>query len=314
MQRLSTDRAQSIVRTVAPGHRLVSVTPARGSFTNDVRILECKTRSGKNVRLVVKFLVDQPVYASRSAVAEFRALRLARAHGVPAPEPIYLDETGSLLGVPGVVTRFVEGRQVADPRNPVEWAETLARLLLDIHEIRPSAGERRHLFDGNDLGLYFLSGDWPDEMGAHPLSSEIFDTVRELRSSLATVPAVLAHMDYWPGNVLWHESQVSAVLDWDFASYGDPALDVAYFRMNMYLRGIKSAADIFLKCYEEESGAVVQNLGFWELATAARPLPDPVLWIPASREMGDAGATDERASTDYYEFVAEARRRAYAGL
>ena len=46
---------------------------------------------------------------------------------------------------------------------------------------------------------------------------------------------------------------------------------------------------------------------------AARALPDPVLWIPESREMGDAGATDKRVDTDYYEFVAEAVRRAYAG-
>ena len=81
----------------------------------------------------------------------------------------------------------------------------------------------------------------------------------------------------------------------------------------MYLRGIKPVADIFLKRYEEESGAAVRNLGFWELACAARPLPNPAHWIPASREMGDAGSTDERADTHYYEFVAEARQRAYDG-
>ena len=65
---------------------------------------------------------------------------------------------------------------------------------------------------------------------------------------------------------------MSAVLDWDFASYGDPAIDVAYFRMNQYLRGTKSAADPFLKSYEEGSGESVRNLGFWELAAAARTL------------------------------------------
>ena len=81
----------------------------------------------------------------------------------------------------------------------------------------------------------------------------------------------------------------------------------------MYLRDIKSVADVFLRRCEEESGTAVQNLGFWELATTARAVPDPVLWIPQSREMGDAGATDERVDTDYYEFVAEAVRRAYAG-
>ena len=202
---------------------------------------------------------------------------------------------------------------MADPHDPIEWAETLALLLLRIHAITPDDEDRGHLYDGNDMGIYFLRGDEPQRMAAHPLAGDIFRAVRELCSSIARVPAVFLHMDYWPGNVLWHEGRVSAVVDWDFASYGDPALDVACFRMNMYLRGIKSAADVFLKRYEEESGTTIRNLGFSELACAARTLPDPVLWIPQSREMGDAGATDDRADTHYYEFVAEATRRAHAG-
>lgn len=46
----------------------------------------------------------------------------------------------------------------------------------------------------------------------------------------------------------------------------------------MHLRGIKEAADIFLRRYEAGAGAV-KNLPFWELAAAARPLPDPLAWL-----------------------------------
>ena len=35
--------------------------------------------------------------------------------------------------------------------------------------------------------------------------------------------------------------------------------------------------------------------------------------IPFSRQMGDLGATDDRADTDYYEFVEDAMRRAREG-
>ncbi len=108
MYDLTIERAQSIVQTVASGHQLVSLTEARGSFTNDVRILECRNLAGSRVRLVVKFLIDEPASAPQQAVAEFQALRLARAHGIPVPETIYLDNVGEVLGVPGVVTRFVE--------------------------------------------------------------------------------------------------------------------------------------------------------------------------------------------------------------
>ena len=63
--------------------------------------------------------------------------------------------------------------------------------------------------------------------------------MREVRSSTTHVPAVFLHMYYWSSNVMWHEGRLSSIVDWDFASSGDPVLDVACFRMNMYLRGIK---------------------------------------------------------------------------
>ncbi len=122
MHQLTRERAEAIVEVVAPDLQLVSITRASASFTNDVRFLDCRTSVGSQVRLVAKFLVDKPDYAARCARAQFHALGLARAHGVPAPEPLFLDETGEVMGVPGVVTRFIEGRLVASPRDPVKWA------------------------------------------------------------------------------------------------------------------------------------------------------------------------------------------------
>ena len=313
MANLSAEQVRSIVQAILPGHRLVSSTRASASFTNDSIIIECSTPAGSRVRLAVKLLVDDPSSAPRSAVASYHALVMLRAHGVPAPEPIYLDETGGVLGAPGIVTRFVEGKQWSDRRDPAAWAATLARLLLKIHDISPKPDDRKKLLDGDHESMYFLREDEPERKAGHPLSDVIYDTVRAYRSSVPPVTTSLIHMDYWDGNVLWADGRVTAILDWDFASYGDPALDVAYFRMNMYLRGIREAADPFLECYEAESGAAVKNLGFWELAAAAHPLPNPVVWIPASREMGDAAATDERADTDFVEFVHDAVRRTHAG-
>ena len=302
--------AQRVLDAVAPGSRLLSVTPAAAAFTNAVDVLDIVSPNGQRSRFVVKRLTDEP--DPERATADFHGLRIARRHGIPAPEPLLLDSTGEVLGMPGIVTRSVRGRQIANPEDPVEWAITLADLLLSIHDVSPNVDERQGIYDGNELGLYFLTGHWPEKMAGHPLSDTIYSAIRELRSGIRETPPVFLHMDYWPGNVLWLDGRVSAVLDWDAAAYGDPALDVGYFRMNMYLRGIKEAADVFLKHYEAARGSVV-TLGFWELACAARPLPDPAAWIPASREMGDLGATDDRAETDYYEFAVGALQRARDG-
>ena len=309
----TTERAQRIVEAIDPRLRVVSIVPAAGSFTNDARVLECRTAAGSRVRLVAKFLVDKPRQAPRIAAVSFHAAMLARAHGVPVPEPVLLDETGEVLGVPGVVSRFLEGRQVADPKSPEEWSEDLARQLVQIHSIRPGEGDRPFLYDGNHQTLFFTSGSYPLQMAGHPRAIDISDAVRTLESTLAPTPPVLVHLDYWHGNVLWHHGRISAVLDWDFAGYGDPAIDVAYFRMNMYLRGIKDAADLFLRAYERQTGEAVKNLGFRELAAAAQCLPSPLGWVSMTREMGGAQVADELAVAQYEEFVAGALRRAYEG-
>lgn len=232
MYDLTQEHAQSIVQAVTPDYNLVSVKNAFGSFTNDARVLECRTASGTRVRLVVKFLIDEPDEATHCALASFHALQLARRHGVPVPEPVYLDETGKVLGVPGIVTRLVEGRQMVNPKDHVQWAEDLAQLLLRIHAIRPSDQDYKYLYNGHDEGLHMLRYDWSERKAGHPLSTDILGALAELRPEIVPEPSVLIHMDYWHGNVLWHRGRVSAVVDWDYASYGEPAIDIAYFRMN----------------------------------------------------------------------------------
>lgn len=75
--------------------------------------------------------------------------------------------------------------------------------------------------------MYFLPEDQPEHKAGYPLSDVVYDRVRAFRSSVPPVATSLVHLDYWPGNVLWLDGKVTAIVDWDFASYGDPALDVA---------------------------------------------------------------------------------------
>ena len=107
------------------------------------------------------------------------------------------------------------------------------------------------------------------------------------------------HIDYWPGNVLWDQGQITAVVDWEEAAYGDPAIDVAYCRMEMFLSGMGHVADEFLDTYETEVGGQVANLGFWELAASARPMFNPEGWI-----------TEPPAKEEFGPFITNARRRA----
>ena len=99
------------------------------------------------------------------------------------------------------------------------------------------------------------------------------------------VPPALVHIDYWSGNILWQEEEISAVLDWEEAACGDPVIDTAYACMNIFLMGLPEAAEEFLHAYEAKSGHKAANLGLWELAAAVRPMVDPAEW-EVDREPG----------------------------
>ncbi|MCE2459077.1 MAG: aminoglycoside phosphotransferase family protein [Dehalococcoidia bacterium] len=199
--------ASRVIDAVVPGHRLVSVIP------NSVQVLDTLSPGGSRLRLVVKRMTDEP--DPERATADFHGLRIARKGGIPAPEPVLLDATGELLGVPGIVTTYVEGTQNANPSDPKVWAKDIAELLLRIHDIRLDDDDRRNIYDGNELALYFLSGEYPERMAGHPLSETIYGTIRELRGSQVADRPVFLHMDFWPGNILWADGRVSAVVDWD---------------------------------------------------------------------------------------------------
>jgi aminoglycoside phosphotransferase (APT) family kinase protein len=154
--------------------------------------------------------------------------------------------------------------------------------------------------DANQEALWFLkSSGVPAYMAAHPQGAEIWHELHTLRPKIKPVQPVLIHLDYWSGNILWNGEHIAAIVDWEEAAYGDPAVDVAYCRMEMVLEGLDDAADTFLSIYEAATGKSVANLGFWELAAAVRPMTDLEGWLTQP-------GMDERFS----QFIINAQKRA----
>lgn len=91
---------------------------------------------------------------------------------------------------------------------------------------------------------------------------------------------------------MWKNSEITAVLDWKEAGYGDPGVDVAYALMELHLVGEPEATEEFLRVYETRCGSPVVNLYFWALAAAVRPMEQPEGWI-----------SDEPFQGRYREFV-----------
>ena len=52
--RFDLSRARLVMDAVVPGHRLLSITPAKAAFTNAVHVLDTVSSSGQRCRFVVK--------------------------------------------------------------------------------------------------------------------------------------------------------------------------------------------------------------------------------------------------------------------
>jgi len=295
--------AQSVremLAVVAPDCRLSAVRPLPGSYSNLTHLVEAIDLCGT----VHPYVIRRYVHGDRARKAgiEYAVLAYLQGYTVPVPEPVFLDRTGSVLGSPGIVTRFMPGSLVLNPlEHPagrLDWARGLAMMLAKIHAV-PLPEDTTFLLDGNAEVVWFLkAGTIPAYMSNHPDGEMVWQTVRDWLPRIQPYKPALMHIDYWRGNVLWQQGNIAAVVDWEEAAYGDPGYDAAYCYMELIIMGMIEEAETFLQVYETEMGGAVPNFGIWGLAAAARPMYDFAGWI-----------TEPEKENQFRDFIVQAKRK-----
>ncbi|MCY3833903.1 MAG: phosphotransferase [Chloroflexi bacterium] len=261
-----------------------SIHSLPSTFSNFTHMVHVELADGLSRRIVLRrYNPENYEDGHDKQRCEYRALQLLQGHGVPAPAPLLLDETGELLGLPGIVTGFVDGEPIQLPADASRWAEvaaTAARMLARIHQVPFSESDKRYLMDDNvEVAWFIKDGKVPDYMRADPDGEEVWHLVKDGWGRWTPVEPRFAHTDYWAGNILWRGAEISAVVDWEEAGYGHPAADVAYARMGYFIEGIPEAAETFLREYEAAAGWQLTDLALFELAASVRPMTDPEGWF-----------------------------------
>ncbi len=272
---------------------------ASSNFTHKV---SAELADGASKRIVLRrYNPDNYDAGHDKHSCEYHALNLLHDQGVPVPQPLLLDETGALLGLPGIVTAFVEGTPIELPRQAHRWAglaPAAARMLARIHQTPFSEAEKQYLMDDDiEVAWFIKDGAIPDFMRADRDGERVWHLVKERWGRWTPTEPRFAHTDYWAGNILWRGDEISAVVDWEEAGYGHPAADVAYARMFYFIEGLPEAAQVFLDAYEAEAGWKLTDLPLFELAASARPMKDPEDWF--ARPHMEAG---------FRRFIAQARQ------
>ena len=281
----SPESLQSVLESIEPGAEFISIHSLEGDYSNATHLVEATAADGSSFQVVTRrYAIFGDYDRGEKARREFKTLQLLSSYGSAVPEPLYLDDTGAILGSPGIVTQYMPGKLIMGNPYPPQWAERLAETLARIHKIPITASDTSFLLDGNSEVLWFLNSKdtVPKYISSQPKGMALWQAMIDYLPRLKSVEPSLVHIDYWSGNILWDGGVISAVVDWEEAAQGDPDIDVAYCRMDMVLCGRHEAADEFIAVYEREMGKPVSNLGFWELAAAVRPMFSPDGWISES--------------------------------
>lgn len=252
------------------------------------------TRAGVSEVRTVVLRTDAAARLSVSLdrTGEFAVVRAAYDAGVRVAAPLVECADASIVGAPFTVQAFLPGRGQAraitrsDGLN--DWGGKLARTLGEelarIHAIEPSGAV------GERLAMLPVPLRTPAVNEVHRLRNLVTDA-GEARPALEFIlnwletnaPVArrigLVHGDFRTGNYLVDDGELTAILDWEFAHWGDPCEDIGWFcarcwrfgnddleaggiaRRQSFLDGYRSVAEV------PGDAAAIQ---YWEIMAAAK--------------------------------------------
>jgi aminoglycoside phosphotransferase (APT) family kinase protein len=268
--------------------RIAGAAKLSGGAIQQNWALDIETR-GEPRRWVLRTDSAAVLAVSLPRAAEYALLRAAHDAGVTVPEPLMLCEDRGVIGAPFFVMQRVAGtaqghRVVKDATlggGREKLAAQLGRELARIHGIRPPRADLGFLgAPPADAGLAAIAAMRArlDAAGTPRPVTEWGLRAAE-RHAPPPVPPALVHNDFRTGNIMLDASGVTAVLDWEFAAWGDPAADLGWFCAKCWRFGnaAQEAGGIgpraaFYAGYEEVSGTRVEDarVRWWELMAHIR--------------------------------------------
>lgn len=268
---ISNSGFESIVRKLDPANTLVRKWELTGGVSAQVTALEIKRGDGTVQKVVVRQHGEADLrHNPKIARDEFRLLELVRQAGVAAPTPYLVDDSNTILSSPYVVIEFMEGEVDSVLEGIPDGMDQLATHLARIHTLKAERSDLTFLPALTDRVTTLLTTlpFTPDDSLSESL---IRNTLKEVGSPAPLNSPVLLHGDYWPGNVLWKEGQVTAILDWEDAAVGDPLADVANTRLELLWALGVEAMETFTTAYRAIAPIDFSKLSYWELYAALRP-------------------------------------------
>jgi len=278
---------EQIAKAIDPNASVISTRKPGGGISCRMDVLEFSIDGEKTEQAVVRqYYENEKPQEDRPSRRESIALRALDEQGVSAPKLIFGEETEVLLDRPSIVTSYLDGVPNPAPADATDWARQLARAIARVHMI-DIAGDLES-FPGSmtaSVGRWMDADNPPERFAKNELGPAVWKAMRQMWPTVDVSSKQLIHTDLWPGNTVWKDEPLLAIVDWEWPDIGEPSSDIAYFLSDAAYVGL-DIEKTFLNAYEAASGKQVKDLLFWKMAAAARAMPDPGPWAQGYSELG----------------------------
>jgi aminoglycoside phosphotransferase (APT) family kinase protein len=211
------------------------------------------------------------------AADEFKLLQVLQAARLAAPRPYYLDQSGEIFSTPYIVLEYIEGTSEVALDHEADIVFQLATHLSRIHRVALANLDLTFLPDQEQRYTNLLR-ERPSATHEAFGEGRIRDTLESAWPVAQQNASVLLHGDFWPGNILWRDGMLVAVLDWEDAAVGDPLADLANSRLEMLWAFGAHAMQRFTDQYASMAAIDLANLPYWDLCAALRPVAHIAGW------------------------------------
>ncbi|NKB48646.1 MAG: phosphotransferase [Alphaproteobacteria bacterium] len=267
-------------------------------------------------RLVLRANFQTPLPASRPKAAEFAVLCAVAAAGVTVPAPLWLCEDPDVIGQPFFVMQRRKGNtaarvlvaSAARDGFGAGLADRLARELALIHSLTPGDEGLAGLDKSSSSFALAQIAQYRDWLAPLETDSEILLTAFNWleRHAPSEQRTCLVHRDFRSGNFLVDGGRLTAILDWEFADWGDPHEDIGWFCATCWRAGrddleagglVRRAA--FYRAYEKAGGHPVDAnaVAYWEIMAHLR-------WAIIARQQGVRAAQGDLPQHELLEAAA----------
>ena len=271
MTESSEDRKfERVVHKIDPQSKLLRAWELKGGVSAQVTALETVRPDGQTQKMIVRQYGEVDFkHNPRIAANEFRLLQQLRSAGLAVPAPYYLDQSGEIFSTPYVVIEYIEGQPELAPSSFPDYILQFATHLSRIHQV-----------DCSKLDVSFLPQQekkYAEKLRKRPGHVDEAGDERRIRDVLEAVwplvqrnRDVLLHGDFWPGNTLWKDGQLVAIIDWEEAALVYPLSDIAGSRLELLWAFGIDAMQSFTRQYQAINVIDFTNLPYWDLCAALR--------------------------------------------